>query len=376
MAIPQVWAGALCALAQEMVLKVWGGTVTPQDLEDLRQEACVLVLEAATEWRPWPNAGTLGHLANFALGRAAGRLRAGWRETQSQPQESLIDFLGLDWALILDPYQDVQAILEEVEDWLQEPGHRALAQELLRPSAGGRELQDDEIVLQVLALLRQEAEEERECPRGASEPFGLYEEPKPGLEPDPDLEREALRPWQASLPDRFKDMIGQAVRMAGGRDSLRRIAIRLAREGQVEATAAAIALANAIRYIRESEQEVRAQAARWLTEELGISFADSSELTGFDWDPVENEEQLPFWPSPQAVSWAWEKVEAGCPPHILAGIRALVDTAQPRAAQAIRRAERERRYVEEVLGLPPGTSAIKKKVGANSAPAQQAEVGA
>jgi len=375
MPISQIWVGAVCALAQEMVTRVWGGTVTPQDLEDLRQDACVSVLEAVADWRPWPGAATLGHFASFALGRAAGRLRARRRDEAVRSQESLVDFLGLDWLTVLDPNQDTQAIISEVEDWLDQPGNRTLAQELLRPSAGGRELQDDEIVLQILALLRQEAEEEQGCPRGASEPFGLYEEPEPGLEPDPDLEREALRPWQASLPDRFKDMIGQAVRMAGGRDSLRRIAIRLAREGQVEATAAAIALANAIRYIRESEQEVRAQAARWLTEELGISFADSSELTGFDWDPVEQED-LPLWPSQEALSWAWEKVRADCPPHILAGIQALVQTAQPRAAQAARRVEREKWYTENVLGLPPGTSPIKKAKADSAFAQQQAEVGA
>jgi len=375
MTIPQVWAGVLCALAQEMVLKVWGGTMPSQDLEDLRQEASVLVLEAAAEWKPWPGAGTLGHFVGFALGRAAGRLRAGRRETQSQPQESLVDFLGLDWVLVLDPVYQSDLIIAEIEDWLDQPGNRTLARELLRPSAGGRELQDDEIVLQILALLRQEAEEERECPREASEPFGLYEEPEPGIAPDPGLEREALRPWQAPLPDRFKEWVGQAERLARGRGELRRIAIRLAREGRVEASPAALTLADALAYIRQSEMEVRAQAARWLAGELGINFPDAAQLTGFDWDPVEQDD-LPLWPSQEALSWAWEKVRAGCPPHILAGIQALVQTAQPRAAQAARRVEREKWYAENVLGLPPGTSPIRKKAGAGSAPAQQAEVGA
>jgi len=38
-----------------------------------------------------------------------------------------------------------------------------------------------------------------------------------------------------------------------------------------------------------------------LTEELGISFADSSELTGFDWDPVE---QKTFPSGPARRPWA------------------------------------------------------------------------
>jgi DNA-directed RNA polymerase specialized sigma24 family protein len=352
--------------------------VPPQDLEDLRQEACVLALEAAAEWRPWPNAGTLGHLVSFALGRAAGRLRARRREAEVQSQESLVDLLGLDWLLVLDPSQDASQVVEEVEDWLNEPGHRALAQELLRPMAEDGELQDDEIILQILALLRREAEEEREWRPPLPEPFGIYEEPDPARDPDPGLERESPRPWQATLPDRFKDLVGQAERLARGRDNMRRIALRLAREGQVEATPAALALVDALKYIHQSEREVRAQAARWLTEELGISFSDASQLTGFDWDPVEREE-IPLWPSQEALAWAWEKLRADCPPHILAGIEALVNTAQPRAAQAARRREREKWYVEEVLGLPPGTSPVRK-AGAktSSAPAsqQQARVGA
>jgi hypothetical protein len=359
-----------------MVARAWGGTMPPQDLEDLRQEASLLVLEAATEWKPWPNAGTLGHLASFALGRAAGRLRARRRdEAQSKSQESLVDFLGLDWMLVLDPDQNTNQAIAEIEDWLSEPGHRALAQELLRPLAGGEELQDDEIILWVLALLRQEAEEEREWRLPPQEPFGLYEEPEPGQDPDPGLERESPRPWQATLPDRFKDWIGLAESLAGGRGSLRKIAIRLAREGQVEATPAALTLVDALKYIRQGEMEVRAQAARWLTEELGISFSDSSSLTGFDWDPVE--EEIPLWPSQEALAWAWEKIKADCPPHILAGIEAIVNTAQPRAGQTARQQVREKWYVEEVLGLPPGTSSVRK-AGAGSAPAsqQRAKVGA
>ena len=371
--ISQIWVGAVCALAQEMVTRAWGGTVPPQDLEDLRQDACVAVLEAVADWRPWPGAATLGHFASFALGRAAGRLRARRRDEAVRSQESLVDFLGLDWLLVLDPELDSIQLITEIEDWLSEPGHRALAQELLRPGAGSEEMRDEEIILQILALLRREAEEEREWRPPQPEPFGLYESERP--EPDQDLEREALRPWQAPLPDRFKDWIGQAVKMARGRDNLRRIAIRLAREGRVEASPAALTLADALAYIRQSEMEVRAQAARWLTEELGISFADSSELTGFDWDPVEQED-LPLWPSQEALSWAWEKVRADCPPHILAGIQALVQTAQPRAAQAARRVEREKWYTENVLGLPPGTSPIKKAKADSAFAQQQAEVGA